>query len=83
MSAPGRERRDAPAVPGYRELMTEQSPPETVDPGHEPGVDPPPDNQDDDRGPVDQSEREDRPGVTEDPDDPDDTDFPSSAGLVE
>ena len=62
--------------------MTEQSRPEDVNAEHEPGVDPP-DNEVDDRGPVDQSEREDRPGVTKDPDDPDDTDFPSSAGLVE
>ena len=62
--------------------MTEQSRPEDVNAEHEPGVDPP-DNEADDRGPVDQSEREDRPGVTKDPDDPDDTDFPSSPGLVE
>ena len=64
--------------------MTEpNSQPEPVDPGLEPGVDPPPDQDVDDRGPVDSSEREERPGVTKDPDDPEDTDFENSPGLVE
>jgi hypothetical protein len=62
--------------------MTESDP---LDPAPEPGTDPSPDQgQDlDDRGPVDSSEREDRPGVTKDPDDPEDTDFENSPGLVE
>lgn len=64
--------------------MTEpNTQPEPADPG-EPGVDLPLDDDDaEDRGPVDSSEREDRPGVTKDPDDPEDTDFHSSPGLVE
>jgi hypothetical protein len=63
------------------------SQPEPVDPGHDPGVDPPADDDTpdgaDDRGPVDQSEREDRPGVTKDPDDPMDTDFHVPPGPME
>ncbi len=64
--------------------MTEpSSQPEPVDPGHDPGVDPPPDRDAVNGGEADKADREDRPGVTADPDDPDDTDFNASPGLVE